>query len=92
MSHVSPDSTLLAEKYFPIRLDPELLSPSGRIILDTEVEQLAPDEDAKHVINRTNARKAVYKMWTVTEQFAYESHFGFKAVLDRNKLGLVLSD
>jgi hypothetical protein len=46
------------------------------------------DEDAKHVLSEINARKPIHTMYNPTENFGVEEHFGFKAVLERGKLGL----
>ena len=72
-------------------MDPALLSPCGPILLDEDVEQVvaAEDMDAKFVLSEVNARKPIHAMYSATEHFAHEMHFGFKAVLERGRLGLV---
>ncbi|KAG8216212.1 putative halogenase [Butyriboletus roseoflavus] len=76
------------------RLDPELLSPMGPILLDSDVDRVisADDEEAKLVLSKVNARKPIHAMYSATEHFAHELHFGFKAVLESGKLGLVHGD
>ena len=49
----------------------------------------ADDAEAKFVLNEVNARKPIHAMYNATEHFAQERHFGFKALLQRGKLGLV---
>ena len=73
------------------RIDPELLAPSAPILLNEDVKQIisAEDEEARHVLNKVNASKPIRSMYSATEQFVYESHYGFKAVLERGKLGLI---
>jgi hypothetical protein len=46
------------------------------------------DEEAKLVLSEINARKPIHTMYNPTENFGVEEHFGFKAVLERGKLGL----
>ena len=72
-------------------MDPSLLSPAAPILLDTDVNRLvsAEDEEAKFVLNKVNASKPIRGMYSATEQFTYESHYGFKAVLERGNLGLI---
>lgn len=72
-------------------MDPELLSPCGPILLDADVEQViaAEDLDAKFVLKEVNARKPIHAMYSATEHFAHEMHFGFKAVLECGRLGLI---
>lgn len=80
--------------YFLDRLDPELFSPLGPILLDTDVNQVvsAEDEEAKFVLGKVNAiqsKPITSGMYSATDQFSYESHYGFKAVLERGNLGLI---
>jgi hypothetical protein len=49
------------------------------------------DEEAKIVLNEINARKPIHTMYNPTENFGVEEHFGFKAVLERGKLGLAFA-
>jgi hypothetical protein len=46
------------------------------------------DEEAQFVLSEINARKPIHTMYNPTENFGVEEHFGFKAVLERGKLGL----
>lgn len=79
---------------FFARVNPELLSPWGPILLGADVERVvaAKDLEAKFVLNEVNARKPVHAMYSATEHFAHEMHFGFKAVLECGRLGLVRAE
>ncbi|KAG1776887.1 putative halogenase [Suillus placidus] len=73
------------------RLDPTLTSPDAPVMTECEVDRLFgdADEEAKIVLKEINARKPIHTMYNPTENFGVEEHFGFKAVLERGKLGLV---
>ncbi|KAG1823475.1 putative halogenase, partial [Suillus subaureus] len=68
-----------------------LTSPDGPVMTECEVDRLLrdADEEAKIVLKEINARKPIHTMYNPTENFGVEEHFGFKAVLERGKLGLV---
>ncbi|KAG2059626.1 FAD/NAD(P)-binding domain-containing protein [Suillus hirtellus] len=72
-------------------LDPILTSPDAPVMTECEVDRLFgdADEEAKIVLKEINARKPIHTMYNPTENFGVEEHFGFKAVLERGKLGLV---
>ncbi|KAG1812373.1 putative halogenase [Suillus variegatus] len=72
-------------------LDPTLTSPDAPVMTECEVDRLLgdADEEAKIVLKEINARKPIHTMYNPTENFGVEEHFGFKAVLERGKLGLV---
>ncbi|KAG1776888.1 putative halogenase [Suillus placidus] len=72
-------------------LDPTLTSPDAPVMTECEVDRLLgdADEEAKLVLKEINARKPIHAMYNPTENFGVEEHFGFKAVLERGKLGLV---
>jgi hypothetical protein len=72
------------------RLDPSLTSPDAPVMTESDIDRLLgdADEDAKHVLSEINARKPIHTMYNPTENFGVEEHFGFKAVLERGKLGL----
>jgi hypothetical protein len=57
---------------------------------ECEVDHLLgdADEEAKIVLKEINARKPIHTMYNPTENFGVEEHFGFKAVLERGRLGL----
>ncbi|KAH7904414.1 putative halogenase [Hygrophoropsis aurantiaca] len=73
------------------RLDPNLLSPAGPLMTEAEVDRLVDntDEEAKFVLYEINARKPIHRMYNPTDDFETEVHFGFKAVLQCGRLGLV---
>ena len=73
------------------RLDPVFTSPSGPVMIESDLDRLFGDgdEEAKIVLSEINARKPIHRMYNVTDDFGVEQHFGFKAVLERGKLGLV---
>ncbi|KAG1901077.1 putative halogenase [Suillus fuscotomentosus] len=73
------------------RLDPTLTSPDAPIMIEDDIDRLLgnTDEEAKTVLSEINARKPIHTMYNPTEYFAAEEHLGFKAVLERGKLGLV---
>ncbi|KAG2136715.1 putative halogenase [Suillus clintonianus] len=73
------------------RLDPALTSPDAPVLLEQDIDRLIgdTDEEAKIVLSEINARKPIHTMYNPTENFGEEEHFGFKAVLERGKLGLV---
>lgn len=66
----------------------------GPILLNADVDRVISEEDeeAKLVLSEVNARKPIHAMYSATEQFAHERHFGFKAVLESGSLGLVHGD
>ncbi|KAG2040546.1 FAD/NAD-binding domain-containing protein [Suillus americanus] len=72
------------------RLDPSLTSPDAPVMTESDIDRLLghADEEAKHVLSEINARKPIHTMYNPTENFGVEEHFGFKAVLERGKLGL----
>ncbi|KAG1762096.1 putative halogenase [Suillus occidentalis] len=72
------------------RLDPSLTSPDAPIMTESDIDNLLgdADEEAKLVLSEINARKPIHTMYNPTENFGVEEHFGFKAVLERGKLGL----
>ncbi|KIK43258.1 hypothetical protein CY34DRAFT_791518 [Suillus luteus UH-Slu-Lm8-n1] len=72
------------------RLDPTLTSPDAPVMAECEVDRLLgdADEEAKIVLKEINARKPIHTMYNPTENFGVEEHFGFKAVLERGRLGL----
>ncbi|KAH7922202.1 FAD/NAD(P)-binding domain-containing protein [Leucogyrophana mollusca] len=73
------------------RLNPELLSSAGPILSEADVDLLVgdADEEAKHVLHEVNARKPIHTMYQPVDNFEAEAHVGFKAVLERGRLGLV---
>jgi len=73
------------------RVPRELADPHGPILLDADLDKiLDPDDDeARFVIGEINARKQIHTMYNPIQNFSAEDHFGFKAVLQRGKLGLV---
>ncbi|KAG0702265.1 putative halogenase [Suillus ampliporus] len=73
------------------RLDPTLTSPNGPIMTECDIDRLLgdADEEAKIVLSEINARKPIHTMYNPADNFGVEEHFGFKAVLERGKLGLV---
>jgi len=75
------------------RLDPSLTSPDAPIMTESDIDRVLgdADEEAKIVLSEINARKPIHTMYNPTENFGVEEHFGFKAVLQRGKLGLVTS-
>ncbi|KAJ6562743.1 putative halogenase [Mycena vulgaris] len=71
------------------RVDASLLAPDGPIMGTTAVAALAgQDEEAKQVLWRVNARKAVEGMFDWEQNFQGESLNGFAVVLERGVLGL----
>ncbi|KIK37366.1 hypothetical protein CY34DRAFT_810413 [Suillus luteus UH-Slu-Lm8-n1] len=72
------------------RLDPSLTSPDAPVMTESDIDSLLgdADEEAKLVLSEINARKPIHTMYNPTENFGVEAHFGFKAVLERGKLGL----
>ncbi|KAG2361128.1 FAD/NAD-P-binding domain-containing protein [Suillus spraguei] len=86
-------SAVKARQGFPVSrlLDPNLTSPDAPIMTEGEVDRLLgdADEEAKIVLKEINARKPIHTMYNPTENFGVEEHFGFKALLERGKLGLV---
>ncbi|KAG1886509.1 putative halogenase [Suillus subluteus] len=72
------------------RLDPSLTSPDAPVMTESDIDRLLgdADEEAKLVLSEINARKPIHTMYNPTENFGVEEHFGFKAVLERGKLGL----
>ncbi|KAH7886566.1 putative halogenase [Phlebopus sp. FC_14] len=72
------------------RLDPNLVSPACPVITEDQINQLVAedDEEAKLVLCEINARKPIHAMYTPTQHFQLESHFGHAAVLKRGHLGL----
>ncbi|KAH7908475.1 putative halogenase, partial [Hygrophoropsis aurantiaca] len=74
------------------RLDPNLLSTTGRVLTESEVDLLvgSHDDDARHVLHEVNARKPIHIMYSPIDDFQGEVHFGFKAVLERGRLGLAI--
>lgn len=60
-------------------------------MLESDIDRLFGDSDqeAKIVLSEINARKPIHNMYNPTDNFSVEEHFGFKAVLERGKLGLV---
>ncbi|KAG2104374.1 putative halogenase [Suillus discolor] len=75
------------------RLDPSLTSPDAPVMTESDIDRVLgdADEEAKIVLSEINARKPIHTMYNPTENFGVEEHFGFKAVLQRGKLGLVTS-
>jgi len=72
------------------RVGPELLDLSRPIMTKAEIDTLpdAADEEARHVVCEVNTLKQVYTMYHPVENFTTENYFGFKAVLERGRLGL----
>ncbi|KAF8172988.1 hypothetical protein K438DRAFT_1772419 [Mycena galopus ATCC 62051] len=71
------------------RLDVSLLAPEGPMIGTGEVVALVGnDEEAKQVLWRVNARKAVAEMLDWEGDFESETSSGFSVVLERTRLGL----
>ncbi|KAG1850803.1 putative halogenase [Suillus subalutaceus] len=72
------------------RLDPSLTSPDAPVMTESDIDRLLgdADEEAKFVLSEINARKPIHTMYNPTENFGVEEHFGFKAVLERGRLGL----
>ncbi|KAG1896578.1 putative halogenase [Suillus fuscotomentosus] len=75
------------------RLDPSLTSPDAPVMTESDIDRVlgGADEEAKIVLSEINARKPIHTMYNPTENFGVEAHFGFKAVLERGRLGLVTS-
>ncbi|KAG1811090.1 putative halogenase [Suillus variegatus] len=75
------------------RLDPSLTSPDAPVMTESDIDRVLgdADEEAKIVLSEINARKPIHTMYNPTENFGVEAHFGFKAVLERGRLGLVTS-
>ncbi|KAG2130749.1 hypothetical protein DEU56DRAFT_982066 [Suillus clintonianus] len=75
------------------RLDDTLTSPNGFVMLESAIDRVLgnTDEEAKIVLSEINARKPIHTLYNPTENFGAEEHFGFKAVLERGKLGLVIA-
>ncbi|KAG2036807.1 putative halogenase [Suillus americanus] len=63
----------------------------GPVMTECEVDRLLGDvdEEAKIILKEINARKPIHTMYNPTENFGVEEHFGFKAILERGKLGLI---
>lgn len=61
-------------------------------MMEAELNMLidATDEEARHVLQEINARKQIHTMYSPLENFGTENHFGFKAVLQRGRLGLAV--
>lgn len=76
-----------------VSVAPELTSPTGPIMTEAElnVHLDATDEEARHVLHEINARKPIHTMYNPVENFGTENHFGFKAVLQRGRLGLAVA-
>ncbi|KAJ7062686.1 putative halogenase [Mycena amicta] len=72
------------------RIDESLLASRGPLLGTSAVEKIAgDDEDAKHVLLRVNARKAVQGIYDWEENFRSERlGSGFVVHLERGKLGL----
>lgn len=72
------------------RVPEELLSPSSRIILNDEINKVvgATDEDARFVLKKINARKAIPDMYGGPHQVATEGVDGLFLVAKRGELGL----
>ncbi|KAF7331262.1 hypothetical protein MKEN_00003300 [Mycena kentingensis (nom. inval.)] len=72
------------------RIDPTLLAKDGALMGRADVEKLAgDDEDAKHVLLRVNARKAVEGIYDWEGNFRNERlGAGFFIRLERGNLGL----
>jgi len=60
-------------------------------MLDSDIDSLLGDDDeeAKIVLGEINARKPIHAMYNPADDFGMEAHFGFKAVLEHGRLGLV---
>ncbi|OJA15106.1 hypothetical protein AZE42_05581 [Rhizopogon vesiculosus] len=74
------------------RLDPVLTSPSGPVMVESDLDRLFGDDDdeAKAVLGKISIGKHLHKLHNnPTYNFGVKEHFGFKAVLERGKLGLV---
>jgi len=71
------------------RVDPSLLAHDGPIMDTKSVAALAgKDEEAKHVLWRVNARKAVEGIYDWEKDFQGENLGGFSVVLEQGRLGL----
>jgi len=71
------------------RVNPLLLAHDGPIMDTKAVASLAgKDEEAKHVLWRVNARKAVDGIYDWEKDFQGENLGGFCVVLERGGLGL----
>ncbi|KAJ6536372.1 putative halogenase [Mycena capillaripes] len=71
------------------RVDASLLARDGPIMGTQAVAALAgADEEAKHVLWRVNARKAVEGIYDWEENFQGEDLGGFTVMLERGQLGL----
>ena len=44
------------------------------------------DEEARHIMSQINVLKQVHMMYHPVDDFTSETHFGFKAVMQRGKL------
>ncbi|OJA10156.1 hypothetical protein AZE42_12529, partial [Rhizopogon vesiculosus] len=74
------------------RLDPAPTSPSGPVMVESDLDRLFGDDDdeAKAVLGKISIGKHLHKLHNnPTYNFGVKEHFGFKAVLERGKLGLV---
>ncbi|KAJ7764116.1 putative halogenase [Mycena maculata] len=71
------------------RVDPALLARDGPLMDTQAVAQLTgKDEEAKQVLLRVNARKAVDGIYDWEQNFTGENLSGFSVVLERGALGL----
>lgn len=71
------------------RVDPALLAHDGPIMDTQAVADFArEDEEAKQVLWRVNARKAVEGIYDWERNFEGEDLAGFSVVLERGVLGL----
>jgi hypothetical protein len=74
------------------RVAPELLDLSRPIMSKAELDAVLDpaDEEARHIVSQINVLKQVHTMYHPVDDFTSETHFGFKAVMQRGKLGLVV--
>lgn len=73
------------------RLQPELISPTGRVMTETDIEKVLDpeDEDAKHVLGEINARKPIHAMYSGPAHLAMEGVNGLIGRMERGSLGLI---
>ncbi|OJA12803.1 hypothetical protein AZE42_05835 [Rhizopogon vesiculosus] len=70
-----------------IRLDPVLTSPSGPVMIESDIDHLfgEDDEETKIVLSEIKALKPFHTMYNLTDDFGVEEFFGFSAVLERGE-------
>jgi len=73
------------------RVDPELMSPSGKLMTSEDLDHLLDpsDYEAKLVLSEINSRKAIHPMYDAAFHFGHETLHGLTAVIKRHSVGLV---